>query len=89
MNGDLINLDDDGRISPKSTISVTGVNGKMTLTDKRAELLHKDSFADLTDLMRVKKLYTPISAPTPRSPSLSVSPNGTWLTKQRRWEFTD
>jgi hypothetical protein len=87
MNDDLINLDDDGRVSPKSTTSVTGGNGligKMTLTDKRARPLHKDSFADLTGLMRVKKLYTPIPAPAPRSPSLSVSPNGTWLTRQRR-----
>jgi hypothetical protein len=73
MTHDLINFDDDS-VSLEGTANA--LIGKMALTDKRAKPPHRDSFSDLANLMRAKKLYTPLPTPAPPSPSLNVAPNG-------------
>ncbi|KAG9194388.1 hypothetical protein G6011_04423 [Alternaria panax] len=65
---------EDNSAPHKSTTS--RLIGKMTLTKKSAKPPHHDSFSDLASLMRVKKLYSPISTPSPPSQPLTVAPNG-------------
>jgi hypothetical protein len=72
MTGDLINLDDDNTISP---IAPAFIGNKMAANHPKSRTVSRDSFSDLTDLMKAKKPYVPIPPPALRSLPLSSVPN--------------
>jgi hypothetical protein len=62
MRGDLISLTDDNAVSD----TTTGISGGKVTTNTRSRTAHRDSFSDLTGMMKAKRPYTPASPLTPR-----------------------
>lgn len=65
---DLISLIDDDPVSPTTNASI---DRKMP-SNERPQAGHRDSFSDLTGMMKAKKPYPPLSPTTNGKSSFSI-----------------
>jgi hypothetical protein len=76
MTVDLINLDDDTATATATSPASDNSINKMAANHVKPSTAQRDSFSDLTSLMKAKAPYAPIAPLTPRAPPLLSVPNG-------------